>query len=157
MPHIGFLIVCLLFFTYAWTTTISVLVNVEEWNNSDLCHRTFIIDLMVAGISQFILFLVFLRCAVVLNKWNGILTFFTIISIAAFIASASIGAYLIGHGRDQSVNTCDVNQFMFVMVTINAGVLYTMVGIVCLLIIVMCCNGCCDHLEGRESGSCMDE
>lgn len=156
MPHVGSLITSLLFFAYAWSTTISLLLNIEEWNNSESCHRALMVDLVVAGISQFILFLVFLRCSVQ-NTWNGYLTFSIILSSVAFISSASVGAYMIGHGRDQTAKTCDVNQFMFVMVTINAGVLYTLVGIVCLILVVMCCNGCCDRLEGKESGVCMDE
>ena len=156
MPNLCLVIVSLILFAYSLASALSPAVNYNEWNDTDSCHKNFMVNLAFASTSELIICLVTLRIAWKID-WNGWTTFLMIIGVCMFIVSASIGAYLIGHGRDAHTHICDVDQFMFVMVVINAVFLYITVGVVCVMLLCVVCKGCCDCLERKSGSACLDE
>ena len=138
---------------YSITTAVCIAVNYEEWR-SETCHQTFLIDLLISGISELVVFFVAVEY-MVRRDANSCLSCMVVLSIFGYIVSGGMGAYLIGHGLDRDPHVCLVPQFLFIMVYVNAVVLYVAVGVLGILLLSLFCHACCDCMEGRE-GSCMD-
>lgn len=148
MPSYARILVIGLSSVLALITFISLVVNYKEWSDTQECHQMFMSLLIVSGISQNVLWMVFARGSDTNCSWT-----LGALSILALAGSSSVQAYMIGHGRNSAEHTCDVNQFLYVVAYVNVVILYVSAAVVGLFCVCFMCMRCCDCMEGKE-GSC---